>query len=89
MEPRWSAENYQASYAAGIPGDVRVIFTPPSWNPPKVKAIEPGVRYIARFFDPATGAEQVVGEVKADANGDWQTPIQPTFADWVLVLKKT
>lgn len=87
VEPRWSAENYQASYAAGIPGKLRVIFTPPSWNPPKVKGIESGVRYTARFFDPATGGEKEIGEVKADANGDWQTPIQPTFADWVLVLK--
>ena len=89
VEPHWTKENYQASYAAGVPREVRVVFTPPNWNPPKVKAIEPGAVYTAAYFDPATGARRPIGEVKADANGDWQAPIQPTFADWVLVLQRS
>ena len=31
IEPRWSKENYAGAYAAGIPGEVRVIFFPLSW----------------------------------------------------------
>jgi hypothetical protein len=88
VAPRWSKENYQAPYAAGIPGEARVIFIPPAWNPPKVKGLEPGVAYRASYFDPATGATQAIGPVAPEANGDWQAPVQPTFADWVLALEK-
>ena len=76
-------------YAAGIPRELRIVFVPPAWNSPKVKGLEAGVRYTAMFFDPASGAEHPVGEVKPDGNGDWPAPIQPTFADWVLILKKS
>ena len=88
VDPHWSKQNYNGSYAAGVPGEVRVIFTPPNWNAPKVKAIEAGVAYKASYLDPASGARHEVGAVMADATGDWQAPLQPTFADWVLVLEK-
>jgi hypothetical protein len=89
VEPHWTKENYQGSYAAGIPREVRVVFTPPIWNPPKIRGLEAGVTYTAAYFDPASGAEHPVGQVKPDGNGDWPAPIQPTFADWVLILKKS
>ena len=88
VEPHWTKQNYIQSYAAGTPGEVRIIFTPPSWNPPKIKQLERGVSYEARFFDPANGAEHPMGRVTADDSGDWASPIQPTFADWVLVIQK-
>ena len=88
VEPHWTRESYILSYAAGIPGEVRIIFTPPSWNPPKVKNLERGVTYEARFFDPAAGDEHPIGRVAPDTAGDWPTPIQPTFADWVLTIQK-
>jgi hypothetical protein len=44
--------------------------------------------YQASFFDPADGAEQPIGEAKADAAGDWNCPLLPTFADWVIVLRR-
>jgi hypothetical protein len=65
-----------------------VIFTPPSWNPPKVKSLESGASYQALFFDPADGSVHPIGKVTPDSSGDWQTPLQPTFADWVLVLER-
>jgi hypothetical protein len=86
VEPHWSKENYQQPYAAGIPGEARIVFIPPAWNPPKLKGLEPGVTYQASFFDPANGGERQVGAAAGDASGDWQCPLTPTFADWVLAL---
>jgi hypothetical protein len=88
VEPHWNKENYSRPYAAGIPREVRVIFIPPSWNPPKVARLEAGTTYQATWFDPATGARHAAGSAAADANGEWQAPIQPTYADWVLVLDR-
>jgi hypothetical protein len=88
VEPHWNKENYSRPYAAGIPREVRVIFIPPSWNPPKVARLEADMTYQATYFDPATGARHAAGSAAADASGEWQAPIQPTYADWVLVLDR-
>ena len=54
--PEWvdkpaGKENVRGFYAAGIPGVVRVMYTPnaiwPWGDPPRVKAVEPGVSYAA------------------------------------------
>jgi hypothetical protein len=87
VDPHWSKENYQLPYAAGIPGKLRIIFVPPMWDAPKVKNVEFGVSYRAFFFDPRTGKEQPVGDVTAEADGTWQSPVQPTFEQWVIVLE--
>ena len=86
VEPRWSEKNYQLPYAAGIPGKLRLIFVPPSWDPPKVQQLEIGVAYQASFFNPRSGEVNAIGAVSADAAGVWQTPITPTFEQWVIVL---
>jgi hypothetical protein len=88
VDPHWSKENYEQPYAAGIPGEVRVIFIPPAWNAPTVKSLEPGVSYRAFYFDPKSGKQYDLGDVTADSTGAWPAPITPTFADWVLVLEK-
>jgi hypothetical protein len=88
VDPHWSKENYEQPYAAGIPGEVRVIFVPPSWDPPRVKNLEPGVAYRAYYFDPVTGKQYEPIKATPDAENTWQPPITPTFADWVLVLEK-
>jgi hypothetical protein len=88
VDPHWSKQSYTQPYAGGIPGEVRVIFIPPSWNPPKIKQLERGVNYEALYFDPASGAERPVGRVTPDEAGVWAAPITPSFADWVLVLRK-
>jgi hypothetical protein len=88
VDPHWSHENYDQPYAAGISGEVRVIFIPPSWNPPTLKSLEPDVAYRAFYFDPKSGKEHDLGGVTPDSAGAWPAPITPTFADWVLVLEK-
>jgi hypothetical protein len=88
VEPHWNKENYFQPYSAGIPGELRILFLPPMWNPPKLKQLEPGIQYRAFFFNPANGKEHEIGKVKVDASGDWQSPDPPIFQDWVLVLEK-
>jgi hypothetical protein len=88
VEPHWSKENYVLPYAAGIPGEVRIVFVPSLWEAPKIKNLEPGVTYRAFYFNPAVGKQVEAGMAAPDATGSWQPPLLPTFADWVIVLEK-
>jgi hypothetical protein len=74
VEPHWTAENYQLPYAAGIPGELRIVFIPTRWDAPKVKNLEAGVSYRAFFFNCASGKEIELGKVKADTNGIGKYP---------------
>jgi len=75
--------------AAGIPRKLRIVYLPMCFpTPPTIKAIEPDVQYTARFFDPVTGDDIVLGPVKPDADGKWAWPLPPpTVHDWLLVLE--
>ena len=86
VDPHWSKEDYQLPYAAGIPGELRIVFVPPAWDPPTIKQLDGA--YQAFFFDPRTGKDQAIGDVTAGADGSWKSPITPTFEQWVLVLQK-
>ena len=88
VDPHWSPKDYMLPFAAGIPGEVHVVFIPPMWDPPKLNSLESGTTYVAFFFNPRTGKEQQIGEVTGDASGSWQSPITPTFEHWLLVLEK-
>jgi hypothetical protein len=88
VDPHWSHGDYIKPYAAGIPGEVRVIFIPPAWNPPTVNSLESDVSYRAFYFDPKSGKERDLGSVTPDSAGAWHAPLTPTFADWILVLEK-
>jgi len=86
VEPHWSKENYRQPYAAGIPGELRIIFLPGAGSPAKVKQLDRGVKWRGFFFNPATGKEHEIDAVAADANGDWQMPSPPIIQDWICVL---
>jgi len=90
VEPHWTEEDCLLPYAAGIPGELRVIYWPCMWGLPKVKAVEPDVGYRAFLFNPADGTEVDMGAVTPDADGDWSLPLSrpPIYQDWVLVLEK-
>lgn len=96
VEPRWSEEEFFGGYAAGIPGQVRVLYLPVFlWRGGKVKGLEPGVPYHARLFNPADGTETDLGPITPDAQGDWEMLTGPDgvrrpfplYQDWVLVLE--
>ncbi len=94
VDPAGAAEDYNRPFAAGIPGEVRVIyFYWPSypWDSQKqyrVRQIEPSLRYRACFLDPRTGREHAIGPIEADPHGDWVIPTQPSLRDWVVVLER-
>ncbi len=92
IEPCAGGENYFGNYAAGIPGQVRVFYLPGPitrrGSPTRIKGLEPGVRYQAFFVNPSDGSERPLGEVKAEAGGEWPMPLPPVMRDWVLVLER-
>ena len=85
--PEWTGTN---CIAAGIPGEVRFIYQPRrkiyDWKCTVVKKLEPGVRYAAFYFDPATGRRFDQGIIEAPT-GEYQTKGVPSPQDWVLVLE--
>jgi hypothetical protein len=88
VEPHWSKGNYILPYAAGIPGEVRVVFIPPTLELRKLQDLEPNVAYRAFYFNPATAKRCEVGQVTPDSSGNWRPPVPPTLGDWVLVLER-
>lgn len=89
VEPHASEENYIAPYAAGIPGEVRIIFLPSGVWGIRVKELEADINYRAFLFNPADGHEREIGMVEPDKKGNWQMPLSraPIFQDWVLDRK--
>ena len=76
--------------AAGIPGQVRVVYTGlPSYvlsNLKALRGLEPGVSYRAHFFNPRSGTTHDIGPIRSEA-GQWQPPKSPDYLDWVIVLE--
>ena len=83
--------------AAGIPGELRVIFIPYSLGSPGpvVVGLEKEIEYRAFYFDPSTGKEYDLGIVSDPAEGKWEpvnivkcSPPVPIMRDMVMVLEK-
>ena len=91
-DPSGSSENVEAPFAAGIPGEVRVIYfyapTQPWFSKTQVCGLEDGLHYRAFFWDPRSGQEFGLGEVSGIKEGKWIIPVQPEMKDWVLVLER-
>ena len=71
----------------GIPRQLRIIYVPQLWTPPRIKELEPDIDYRACYFDPCTGTEHPLGSVHADEAGEWQPPFPPEMHDWIIVLQ--
>ncbi|MXX26435.1 MAG: DUF4038 domain-containing protein [Caldilineaceae bacterium SB0668_bin_21] len=80
-------QDYIRPFAAGIAGEVRVIFIPVRYLV-TVEEIEADVAYRAYYFDPRQGREFDIGAVVPDEEGTWQPPRPPIIQDWVLVLER-
>ncbi len=85
-EPRKDNDAY-GPVAAGIPGRLRIVYSPHCWNPPRVRGFEPGVAYSASWFDPIAGVESSIGSVEPDADNAWTPPFPSEVHDWLLVLR--
>jgi hypothetical protein len=91
--PSGSPENVDFPFAAGIPGQVRVIYFywPTNQRPGRqyqVCLLEAGTHYRAFFWNPRNGQEHDLGEVTPDDQNSWYIPIQPELKDWVVVLER-
>jgi len=87
------------SFAAGIPGEVRLIYQPKrniyNWSGPTVKNLEPDVDWHVYYFDPATGRKFDRGTIKARVKAGDKTakPVDfkkdvPSPQDWVLIFER-
>ena len=86
-DEHWQAADGFQSYAAGVPGRLRIIYTPRQFDPPEIRGLEPDGRYVASYWDPRTGAEYPLGPARPDTHGSWRPGMAPTFQDWVLTLE--
>lgn len=86
VEPACDPSQQYACTAAGISGELRVIYVPLLWDPPRIQSIEPEVDYTAYYFDPVTGADIPIGDVKPNETNEWTPPLPPEVHDWILVM---
>jgi hypothetical protein len=87
VEPHWTKDDYILPYAAGIPGEVRFIYTPARWDLPKVLEIEHD-QYRAFLFSPVSGKRYDLGKVTPGADRAWHPTVPPIVQDWVMVLER-
>jgi hypothetical protein len=90
VEPHWTEDDYSLPFAAGIPGEVRMIFLPFFTPNAVVKQMESGVPYHGFLFNPVDGGEHDLGILEPDAAGEWHMPFtyMPVYLDWVLVIER-
>ena len=93
--PEWveghaTPDNPIRPFAAGIPGEARVLYLPSGVWGAAIKGLEAGVRYSAFLYSPVDGDEIDLGAVQADADNAWTPPLAraPIFQDWVVVLER-
>jgi hypothetical protein len=84
VEPHWSTQNYWQPFAAHIPGELIISFSPTGWKALRFQDVPAGLT--AFFWNPTDGSEHEIGAVTPDAAGHWQAPEFPIFRDWVVVL---
>jgi hypothetical protein len=94
VEPHHTADQRIAPYAAGVPGEVRVVYLPASHafaalhGNVALCGLEPGEPYRAVLFDPLTGETIDVGALAGDEGGGAPFPRPPVLQDWVLALER-
>jgi hypothetical protein len=84
------AAPYYVPYAAGIPGELRIVYFSTPWQMAHLKGVkgfEPGVAYRGFFFDPRTGHETDLGNIAPDETGYWPVPLPPVLQDFVIVFE--
>ncbi|MFH1568805.1 MAG: DUF4038 domain-containing protein [Gemmatimonadota bacterium] len=94
--PEWVAdpatpERWQRPLAAGIAGQVRVLYLPSGVWGIEVQGLEADRPYSAYLYDPVNGDEIDLGPAEVAADGTWRPPLarQPIYQDWVVVLDAT
>ena len=92
VTPAAGPDEYDAWYAAGVPGEFRIIYMyrlilPWSAAPrPRIVGLERERSWSALWFDPRTGTETAIGAIEPDPDGSWEIPLTPEMKDYVLAL---
>ena len=86
ISPRWSKEDYWKPFAAEIPNEAIIAFTPASYSGAAFHNLK-GSSYRAFFFNPTDGTEVALGNITPDSSGSWKIAEVPIFQDWVVVLE--
>lgn len=83
--PEWVGKDV---YAAGIPGEIAVIYQPIrgayKWNGITVNGLSAG-DWSGYYFDPVSGRKYDIGV--HTIKGKWTSPNVPSPQDWVLVMQ--
>ncbi len=93
IEPHHVPGDRHQPYAAGIADGVRVFFIPATaiwtvWSgQARLQNLDTSAVYRAFWFDPKTGKEYPISEVRPDAAGTCGLPRPPIFQDWVVVIE--
>ena len=87
IDPRWSKADYWKPFAANIPGEAIIAFTPAAYSSASFRNLKAG-SYRAFFFNPTDGVETEIGSITPDADGSWKIAEVPIFQDWVVVLER-
>ena len=85
IDPHWSKSNYWKPFAANIPGEAVIAFTP-AYSTASFRNLKAG-SYRAFFFNPTDGVETEIGSITPDTDGSWKIAEVPIFQDWVVVLE--
>ncbi len=91
IEPQVEEDDFYNYYAAGVPGEYRLIYfyaliLPWRKERPVVTSLEKGKQYSAFWFDPRTGIKTEIGLIEGDKDGKWEVPLTPELKDYVLAL---
>jgi hypothetical protein len=87
VEPRWSERDYDMPCAAGIPRELRLVYIPSMWQQPKLRGLEPGLRYRMTMVHTETGEESYLGEAWDQGGGECPLPLFPEKRDWLVILR--
>ena len=95
VEPHQGPDDRMGVYAAGIEGQLAVLFVPMHalWKLANGVAtlgcLHPGEPYEVTYFDPISGAERLVAEpLVAGAGGRATLPAPAEVRDWVLLVRR-
>jgi hypothetical protein len=87
VEPTARPETPLNPSAAGIPRELRVIYTPTMWDPPTIRQLEPDIEYTLELINPGTAERIARGILRGDADGAARPSLFPEQRDWLLVLR--
>jgi hypothetical protein len=88
IEPRWSEDEHMLPHAAGIPGELRLMYIFNATPEPTVRRLEREASYRAHLVNPSTCEWQELGGATGNQDGDWRMPKIEVKRDWLVVLER-